>query len=92
MNTFVVAKKMQEGSNIKELSTLKNLTGSLTISNMESINDVADMRKVNLKEKKLVTLKLLYNKEEGQHQEHILEALEPYHNVKHLAVENYGGT
>ncbi|XP_028783810.1 putative disease resistance RPP13-like protein 1 [Neltuma alba] len=95
MNKFVVAKK--GGSELKELSNLNHLTGSLSISNMQFMNDPANSRGANLKEKKLDTLKLLYwryicSREEAQHQEHVLEALEPSDGVKELIVEGYGGT
>ncbi|KAI9115190.1 hypothetical protein K1719_013509 [Acacia pycnantha] len=51
----------------------------------------------NLKAKQLHTLKLWYgrynyNRNEAQHQEQVLEALEPNHNVKDLTVQGYGGT
>ncbi|XP_028783804.1 putative disease resistance RPP13-like protein 1 [Neltuma alba] len=96
MNHFVMAKK--GGSNIKELGALKNLTGSLTISNMRGIVDPTDLREANLKGKKLDKLTLQYyceddySREEGHHEEHVLEALEPNQSVKELTISGYRGT
>ncbi|XP_028782600.1 putative disease resistance RPP13-like protein 1 [Neltuma alba] len=95
MTMFVVAKK--GGPNIKELGAFNHLRGSLTISNMEHISDLTDMREAKLDEKKLDKLTLSYrgdsySPKEAQCLEQVLEAVKPNQSVKELTIEGYRGT
>ncbi|XP_054817033.1 putative disease resistance protein At3g14460 [Prosopis cineraria] len=95
VNHFFSAKK--GGSGLKELGALNHLMGSLTISNMETINEPTSLREANLKEKHLDKLILNYRQydyslEVVEYQEHVLEGFEPNNTLKEFVIEGYRGT
>ncbi|XP_054815316.1 putative disease resistance RPP13-like protein 1 [Prosopis cineraria] len=94
MNWFVVGNN--GGSDLKELGALYHLGGTLTISNMKSIDDPTNIKDAKLKEKHMDELNLIWGSvqshEESQRQECVLEALEPNSNIKKLTVTRFSGT
>ncbi|KAF7836161.1 putative disease resistance protein [Senna tora] len=90
---FFVGK--QSGSNIKELGEVSNLEGTLSISQLENVNNVMDAGEANLRGKKCLhklELKWDENHDGSQNERRVLEALQPHINLKELTIINYGGT
>ncbi|KAF7833427.1 putative disease resistance RPP13-like protein 1 [Senna tora] len=82
------------GSNLKVLGTVKYLRGRLIISKLENIVDLRYVKEVDIKDFHLDELELewglIRKGEVSCQQEHLLDALQPNHDVKRLLVEGYG--
>ena len=85
------------GSDIKELEKLNHLRGTLCISQLENVTDLADAVEANLKDKThLQVLHMRYGYRrttDGSIVERdVLEVLEPNRNLNSLIIEDYRGT
>ncbi|CAI0386796.1 unnamed protein product [Linum tenue] len=93
LTDFVLGKG--SGSTIKELGQLHYLHESLTIWNLQFVNDVRDASLANLKGKKyLKLLKFVWNSntDDSVHERVVLEQLQPTTNLESLSIIGYGGT
>ncbi|KAL5547543.1 hypothetical protein UlMin_002774 [Ulmus minor] len=85
-----------DGWRMEELGELQLLEGRLRISGLKNIVDVGDVSKVNLKNKKLSELILLWGGEsndmDSKKEREILEALQPHTNLEMLRIDGYRGT
>ncbi|KAL5547537.1 hypothetical protein UlMin_002768 [Ulmus minor] len=85
-----------DGWRMEELGELQLLEGPLRISGLKNIVDVGDVLKVNLKNKKLSELILLWGGEsndmDSKKEREILEALQPHKNLEILIIDGYRGT
>ncbi|KAL5547550.1 hypothetical protein UlMin_002781 [Ulmus minor] len=85
-----------DGWRMEELGELQLLEGRLQISGLKNIVDVGDVSKVNLKNKKLSELILLWGGEsndmDSKKEREILEALQPHTNLEILIIDGYRGT
>ncbi|KAF3340869.1 disease resistance protein RGA4 [Carex littledalei] len=89
LNQFDVQQK--KGFEIEQLGSLKEIGGSLQISNLENVKSKIEASKARLAEKKkLDALYLQWNYGE-QENENVLEGLKPNTNLKSLGIEGYGG-
>ncbi|KAJ6734179.1 hypothetical protein OIU79_001436 [Salix purpurea] len=100
LGLFIVGK--EEGRHIRELEGLNNLTGELTITDLDNVQNVTDARSANLKLKtSLLSLTLSWH-ENGRpynitsipnnEAEEVLGALQPPSNLKKLTLIGYGGS
>ncbi|KAL6985654.1 hypothetical protein U1Q18_019029 [Sarracenia purpurea var. burkii] len=95
LSLFVVGKS-KERCQLAELQCL-NLGGKLSIKHLERVRIPTDAKEANLVGKKnLCSLELSWRSiaesESQENVEEVLEALEPYPNLKELIINNYGGT
>ncbi|KAG5222855.1 disease resistance protein [Salix suchowensis] len=100
LGLFIVGK--EEGRHIGELEWLNNLTGELTITGLDNVQNVTDARNANLKLKTaLLSLTLSWHGNERPHSiisipnneaEEVLGALQPPSNLKKLRLIGYGGS
>ncbi|XP_022764827.1 putative disease resistance protein At3g14460 isoform X2 [Durio zibethinus] len=82
------------GSNIKQLGTLLDLRGSLSVSGLENVSSALDASDANLKAKSyLHTLQLEWgsNNNNPANQSAVLENLEPSKGLEILTIGFYGG-
>ncbi|KAF3434845.1 hypothetical protein FNV43_RR21932 [Rhamnella rubrinervis] len=94
LKEFVVGKN-GDGPNIRELGKLQYLCGYLCIKGLENVENVEDVWKANLKDKKGITeLKLVWNDEsdDSHKPREILNRLRPHTNLESLWIGNYGST
>ncbi|KEH33089.1 putative disease resistance RPP13-like protein 1 isoform X2 [Medicago truncatula] len=96
LTDFVVGE--QRGFDIKQLGKLNQLQGSLRISGMENVIDLADAIAANLKDKKhLKELSMSYDycqKMDGSITEahaSVMEILQPNRNLMRLTIKDYRG-
>ncbi|CAN1316405.1 Putative disease resistance RPP13-like protein 1 [Linum perenne] len=83
------------GSTIKELGQLHHLHGSLTVWNLQFVDNVQDVCVANLKGKKcLKSLKLVWKGDtfDSLQERAVLEQLQPNKNLECLSIIGYGGT
>ncbi|CAN0917082.1 Putative disease resistance RPP13-like protein 1 [Linum grandiflorum] len=83
------------GSTIQELGQLHHLHGSLTIWNLQFLDNLQDARVANLKGKKwLESLKLVWKGDtyDSLQERAVLEQLQPNKNLGCLSIIGYGGT
>ncbi|KAL5541480.1 hypothetical protein UlMin_009190 [Ulmus minor] len=86
---FVVGKR---GSSIRDLGALHDLNGELRISGLQNVVDVL---KGNLEDKKNLSKLVLKWKDQTDDSikdRTVLDALQPYANLKELFIYDYGGT
>ncbi|XP_042506774.1 putative disease resistance protein RGA3 [Macadamia integrifolia] len=94
LTKFIVGQ--HPGRSIKELKGL-NLSGKLTISNLEDVTSRIEAREVNLRGKQDIRyLRLIWsdtneNECDSGKLDDVLEALEPHPNLKRLSIEYYNG-
>ncbi|KAF3329918.1 disease resistance protein RGA3 [Carex littledalei] len=89
LNNFDVQQKL--GFEIEQLGSLKEIGGSLYITNLENVKSKGEASKARLEEKeKLDALYLQWNHGE-QENENVLEGLKPSTNLKSLTIIGYGG-
>ncbi|RDY11162.1 putative disease resistance RPP13-like protein 1, partial [Mucuna pruriens] len=96
LSPFCVGKSSEFG--IQQLGEL-NLRGSLSIQDLQNIENPSDALAANLKNKiHLVELSLVWNWNQNQipddprKEREVLENLEPSKHMKNLSIYNYGGT
>uniref|UniRef100_A0A2N9H2Y7 R13L1/DRL21-like LRR repeat region domain-containing protein n=1 Tax=Fagus sylvatica TaxID=28930 RepID=A0A2N9H2Y7_FAGSY len=95
LSVFVVNKN--GGSNIGELGELQQLSGKLSISNLENVHCIKDATEVMLKDKQdLSELELKWkddhDTDDSEKERNVLEQLCPPKNLKSLTIVNYVGT
>jgi hypothetical protein len=95
LSVFVVGKN--GGSNIRELGELRQLSGKLSISNLENVHCIKDATEVMLKDKQdLSELELKWkddhDTDDSEKERNVLEQLCPPKNLKSLTIVNYVGT
>ena len=95
LRIFLVGK--HSGSTIRDLGKLKNLFGTLCISNLEKVHCTRDAMESNLKDKKYLSeFELLWCKDHVTHnsenKKNVLTQLRPHTNLKSLFIEHYYGT
>ncbi|XP_022641129.1 putative disease resistance protein At3g14460 [Vigna radiata var. radiata] len=94
LSTFYVIRN-NEVVSIKQLGRL-NLHGRLSISELQNIENPLDALEVNLKNKHLVELKLIWNSnhipDDPRKEEKVLENLQPSDQLAHLLIRSYCGT
>ncbi|XVF23587.1 hypothetical protein REPUB_Repub13aG0051900 [Reevesia pubescens] len=86
----------ENGSRIKELGKLKHLRGRLAISGLQYVVSARDAKDVNLKDKELKNLELIWRKDDRMNVDstrdrEVLEQLEPCINLEHLVISSYRG-
>ncbi|GLT57498.1 hypothetical protein SLA2020_304660 [Shorea laevis] len=87
----------RKGLTIEELGNLSRLKGSLKIWNLELVKDKSEAKLAKLHEKAIDELELWwkFNRSEleleGNHDEEVLEGLQPHPNVQRLVILYYGG-
>ncbi|KAL6135622.1 hypothetical protein ACLB2K_067849 [Fragaria x ananassa] len=93
LSCFNVGEEM--GCRIEELGGLNQLTGMLTISNLENARDEAEAKKAKLEEKKnVVELSLVFSAERvtsNINDENVLEGLQPHTELESLRIEDFKG-
>nr|XP_027117778.1 putative disease resistance protein RGA4 [Coffea arabica] len=87
--------RQEEGRGIQELGTLKDLTGSLEIRNLELVNGKDDAELANLS-KKPNLYRLVFewgnrDRESDNCDEDVLEGLQPHPNLKELHIRYFKG-
>ncbi|KAK2636911.1 hypothetical protein Ddye_031703 [Dipteronia dyeriana] len=93
LSDFIVGK--YSGSKIKELGTLRNLRGSLHISQLQNVVAARDASEASLKSKKelhVLELEWSNTQVESQNERDVLEQLKPHKNLKELSIKLYNGT
>uniref|UniRef100_A0A2N9J107 Disease resistance RPP13-like protein 1 n=1 Tax=Fagus sylvatica TaxID=28930 RepID=A0A2N9J107_FAGSY len=95
LSVFVVNKN--GGSNTRELGELQQLSGKLSISNLENVHSTEDATEVMLKDKQdLSELELKWkddhDTDDSEKERNVLEQLCPPKNLKSLTIVNYVGT
>ncbi|XP_057498824.1 putative disease resistance protein At3g14460 [Actinidia eriantha] len=93
LTDFVVGKC--SGSGINELKEFHHLCGKLSLSSLQNVIGGKNAFEANLKEKKhLKQLVLKWGNitDDSHNEREVLEKLQPHTNLKHLTIENYGGT
>ncbi|GKV38787.1 hypothetical protein SLEP1_g46660 [Rubroshorea leprosula] len=87
----------RKGLKIEELGSLSRLKGSLMIENLELVKDKSEAKLAKLHEKAVDTLELWWKHNrselevEGNHDEEVLEGLQPHPNLQKLVIGCYGG-
>ncbi|GMN47290.1 hypothetical protein TIFTF001_016452 [Ficus carica] len=93
LSDFVLGEN--DGSRIKELGALQHLHGSLCISGLEHIVDIADVLEANMKNKKHLSKLILRwdgETDDSLMEREVLNALQPHANLKELDIISYRGT
>ncbi|XP_034703879.1 putative disease resistance RPP13-like protein 1 [Vitis riparia] len=96
LTRFIVSKS--RGVGIGELKNCLNLQGVLSISGLQEVVDVGEVRAANLKEKKKIeelTMKWsndCWDERNDIRELHVLESLQPRENLKRLTIAFYGGS
>lgn len=91
--SFAVCKKV--GYRIAELKNLKNLCGTICLSNLENVKDGAEARDAMICDKPYIKrLELEWSRfsRDGSIEMDVLAGLQPDKNLKELQVINYGGS
>ncbi|XP_060176637.1 putative disease resistance protein RGA3 isoform X2 [Lycium barbarum] len=88
---------LEEGRRIEELGPLKNLRGKLTISRLQLVRNREEAGRAYLQEKpNIYKLAYLWSHDEPEgcetNDEHVLDGLQPHHNLRVLEVVDYLGT
>ncbi|GKV38799.1 hypothetical protein SLEP1_g46671 [Rubroshorea leprosula] len=86
----------RKGCKIEELGSLSRLKGGLEILNLELVKDKSEAEGAKLYEKAIDELRLLWDSRrelelESNHDEEVLEGLQPHSNLQRLVIDNYGG-
>ncbi|GLT60213.1 hypothetical protein SLA2020_329890 [Shorea laevis] len=86
----------RKGLKIEELGSLSKLKGSLMIWNLDLVKDKSEAKLAKLHEKAVDKLELRWNDNrelelEGNHDEEVLEGLQPHPNLQRLVIHCYGG-
>ena len=96
LSNFMVGEN--NGLNIKELSSMRNLGGELCISKLENVVNIEDVRDAGLRFKhKLKSLKMewwnhgLDESRKERSQIDVLHSLQPHSNLECLTIQSYGG-
>jgi Leucine-rich repeat (LRR) protein len=92
LSTFIVGK--HSGHSIGELGKLTNLRRSLSIQKLQNVESPADVKGVNLRNRKyLEKLGLEWEVDTNASKSHeiVLDSLRPYTNLESLAIKGYGG-
>ncbi|KAL4327502.1 hypothetical protein S83_041783 [Arachis hypogaea] len=92
LSKFVVGK--DDGCRILELKDLVDLTGSLCILRMENISSFEEAQEVDLSNKKLLSLELIWTTSrecDAVKEEQILQYLQPSLDLEKLEITSYGG-
>ncbi|XAR54379.1 hypothetical protein NMG60_11029478 [Bertholletia excelsa] len=95
LSHFIITKG--NGSRIKELGDLNHLRGALCVSGLESIVDVEDVRKANLKNKlRLSKLSMLWSETSDELQDQsvrakVFDVLQPPKNLRELLIRGHHG-
>ncbi|XP_050210370.1 putative disease resistance protein RGA3 [Mercurialis annua] len=80
------------GGSIKELESLNELRGELTLNHLENVRDKEEAEKANLKKKqKITSLIFEWTCVENSSNEDVLEALEPHPNIERIEIRYYSG-
>ncbi|XP_011012194.1 PREDICTED: putative disease resistance RPP13-like protein 1 [Populus euphratica] len=93
LESYIVGK--DSGSSMKELGKLSHIRKKLSIRNLRDVANAQDALDANLKgKKKIEELGLRWDgsTDDTPHERDVLEKLEPYEDVKELAIIGYGGT
>ncbi|KAF9599205.1 hypothetical protein IFM89_035664 [Coptis chinensis] len=90
LSTFVVG--VESGCKIGELKDMRNLRGTLCISNLENVA-MQEANQAALNDKPhLRRLKLLWRgASDNNDEQEVLAGLRPHQNIKELQIEHYGG-
>ncbi|KAM7269045.1 hypothetical protein ACFE04_024542 [Oxalis oulophora] len=95
LSKFIVGK--DDKHHIRELQGLSRLRGKLFIYGLDNVQDVKDVRSVNLKVKEglddiaLIWSNEFYDSRNAKLEMQVLDSLEPNKNLKVLQMESYGG-
>ncbi|KAG5071128.1 hypothetical protein AAZX31_03G042500 [Glycine max] len=92
LDFFIVGKHKENG--IKELGTLSNLHGSLSIRNLENVTRSNEALEARMLDKKHIShLSLEWsNDTDFQTELDVLCKLKPHHGLEYLTIEGYNGT
>ncbi|KHN36355.1 Putative disease resistance RPP13-like protein 1 [Glycine soja] len=93
LDFFIVGKHKENG--IKELGTLSNLHGSLSISNLENVtrsNEALEARMMDKKNINDLSLEWWSNGTDFQIEFHVLCKLKPHQGLESLTIWGYNGT
>ena len=95
LSNFFVGK--HNGSGIRELGELQHLSGTLSISNLQTVNCTRDAKEANLKDKKYLSeleleWELRHDIDNSEDERKMLEDLCPHLNLKSLTIGRYFGT
>ncbi|XP_061944591.1 putative disease resistance protein RGA4 isoform X2 [Populus nigra] len=89
---FIVCQ--DRGQKVQELESLNELSGRLSIYNLEQVRDRDEAAKANLREKKgICMMEFVWSpeRENFDNDDDVIEGLLPHQNIKSLKIENYGG-
>lgn len=89
---FIVCQ--DRGQKVQELESLNELSGRLSIYNLEQVRDRDEAAKANLREKKgICMIEFVWSpeRESFDNDDDVIEGLLPHQNIKSLKIENYGG-
>ncbi|KAI5681463.1 hypothetical protein M9H77_02691 [Catharanthus roseus] len=85
------------GLGVRELQNLVNLRGTLSIIELQNVEDVQEAKEANLKHKNIEELQLIWsNSPDGSCDEDleqdVLDMLEPHTNLEKLKIDFFGGS
>ncbi|KAB1206345.1 hypothetical protein CJ030_MR7G025649 [Morella rubra] len=92
LTNFVVGEG--SGSSIRELGKLKNLSGALSISQLQNVIPPKDALNVGLRDKKYLdklALEWAATTPRSESERILLESLRPHTSLKRLTIKSYGG-